>query len=180
MPDCGSLTFPHCYCRALDLARFAVQTYVLHASLVRSLSESGKLALTSDTTALEFAIASYLSSYSISLASLGDQHKALRAFRPLLFLDVEEVRQAETVKDVPVLILLHHLVGRSKGLKLPHEVKGTNEAEYVNGLNNEQDERQRIEMIEECVNLSEQSDEEDEELVIAVKEVLERWKRSQV
>jgi len=64
--------------RALDLARFTVQTFLLHASLVHPLSEAGKLKLTSDTTALEFAISQYLSGHGLALSSMGDQFKALR------------------------------------------------------------------------------------------------------
>lgn len=55
-----------------------MQTYVLHASIVKPLGESGKLKLTADTTSLEFAISQYLSSHGLSLASMGDQFKALR------------------------------------------------------------------------------------------------------
>lgn len=68
--------------RALELARFTVQTFVLHASIVKPLSESGKLKLTADTTALEFAISQYLSAYGLSLSSMGDQFKALRGPSP--------------------------------------------------------------------------------------------------
>lgn len=64
--------------RALDLARFTVQTFILHASVVKQLGEIGKLKLTSDTTSLEFAVSQYLSSHGLSLASMGDQFKALR------------------------------------------------------------------------------------------------------
>ena len=64
--------------RALDLARFTVQTFLLHASIVQPLGESGKLKLTQDTTSLEFSINHYLSGYDISLQDMGDQFKALR------------------------------------------------------------------------------------------------------
>ena len=60
------------------MARFTVQTFVLHASIIKALGESGKLKLTSDTTSLEFAISQYLSSHSLALSSMGDQFKALR------------------------------------------------------------------------------------------------------
>jgi hypothetical protein len=138
--------------RAIDLCRFIIQTYLLHASLVTSLSESGKLLLTSDTTALEFSIATYLSSYSLTLATLGDQHKALRAFRPLLFLEIEELDQVEKTRDVPGLILLHSIIGRrsARGLQLPNVVKGWTEGEYVRWLN-EHGEKDRIDLVEEVV-----------------------------
>ena len=71
-----------------------MQTFVLHASIIKALGESGKLKLTADTTSLEFAISQYLSSHSLALSSMGDQFKALRgkllaggfleAFRPVL------------------------------------------------------------------------------------------------
>lgn len=66
------------WCRALDLARFTVQTFVLHASIIKPLGEAGKLKLTADTTALEFAISQHLSAHSLALSSMGDQFKALR------------------------------------------------------------------------------------------------------
>lgn len=55
-----------------------MQTFLLHASLVHPLSEAGKLKLTADTTALEFAVSQYLSGHGLALSSMGDQFKALR------------------------------------------------------------------------------------------------------
>ncbi|KAM0751898.1 hypothetical protein T439DRAFT_325092 [Meredithblackwellia eburnea MCA 4105] len=132
---------------ALDLARFTVQTFVLHASIVRSLGESGKLKLTSDTTTLEFAISQYLSSHHLALSSMGDQFKALRAFRPLLFLTNDQLASPQHTNDVPTLILLHHILSRSDTLKLPHLVHGWTEAEYVRWLN-EHGEAERMKLVE--------------------------------
>lgn len=64
--------------RTIDLARFTVQTFLLHASLVHPIGESGKLKLTSDTTALEFAVNQYLAAQGLTLGNMGDQFKALR------------------------------------------------------------------------------------------------------
>lgn len=127
-----------------------MQTFVLHASIVKPLSEAGKLLLTSDTTLLEFAISTYLSTHKLSLASLGDQHKALRALRPLLFLDLEELGQGDRVRDVPVLVLLHHIISRSPHLALPHEAQGWSQGEYVRWLN-EHTERERLDLMEHVV-----------------------------
>lgn len=63
--------------RALDLARFIVQTFLLHASLLR-VGEAGKLRLTNDVTTLEFAVTQYLSAHGLALNSMGDQFKAVR------------------------------------------------------------------------------------------------------
>lgn len=136
-------------CRALEISRFTLQTFLLHASIVQPLSEAGKLKLTSDTTSLEFAVSQYLSSHSLSLTSIGDQHKALRAFRPLLFLDNVELSHSKKTVDVPMLILLHHVLSRSS-LRLPHQVHGWTEGEYVRWLN-EHAEEERIKMVEAVV-----------------------------
>jgi hypothetical protein len=67
-----------CAYRTVELARFTVQTFLLHASLVHPIGESGKLKLTSDTTALEFAVNQYLAAQGLTLGNMGDQFKALR------------------------------------------------------------------------------------------------------
>jgi hypothetical protein len=67
--------------RVLDLARHIVQVFVLHASLVKPLGENGKLRLTSDMTALEFAISQLLSHHKLNLNALGTEFKSLRALR---------------------------------------------------------------------------------------------------
>jgi hypothetical protein len=67
--------------RVLDLCRYVLQTFVLHASLIKPLSESGKLKLTSDMTLLEFSVNQFLSEHKLNLAAIGDDFKALRSFR---------------------------------------------------------------------------------------------------
>lgn len=124
--------------RAIDISRFVVQTFILHASFVRPLSEAGKLKLVSDTTALEFTVSQYLAAYAVPLANLGDQFKALRSsvshrrgglavadtpcrFRPLLFLEDEQLTDPQQTGDVPVLVLLQHVLSRSS-LPMPHQL----------------------------------------------------------
>ncbi|GAA6033903.1 hypothetical protein JCM8097_000395 [Rhodosporidiobolus ruineniae] len=165
---------------ALDLARFTVQTFLLHASLVHPLGEAGKLKLTTDTTALEFAVSQYLAAHGMQLKGMGDQFKALRAFRPLLFLDLSSLAEPAHTADVPNLILLHHLLARSSPLlQLPYEHHGWSEAEYVRWLN-EHGEKERIGMVEGVVKRWEELEDGTEEKEKAreaaglVKAVLER------
>ncbi|KAL8280428.1 hypothetical protein RQP46_007076 [Phenoliferia psychrophenolica] len=168
---------------ALDLARFTVQTFVLHASIIKSLGESGKLKLTSDTTSLEFAISQYLSSHSLALSSMGDQFKALRAFRPLLFLDNTQLTLPAHTNDVPTLILLHHILSRSV-LPLPHQTHGWTEAEYVRWLN-EHGESDRLMLVERALaawekdgrdKVGEKDREEGDKSVVVLRTVLEARK----
>ncbi|BGP18331.1 hypothetical protein JCM10213_008504 [Rhodosporidiobolus nylandii] len=147
---------------ALDLARFTVQTFLLHASLVHPLGESGKLKLTSDTTALEFAVSQYLAAHGLQLAGMGDQFKALRAFRPLLFLDFASLSAPSQTSDIPNLILLHHILARSSpALPLPYEQHSWSEAEYVRWLN-EHGEKDRVGMVEGVVRKWEEAGEPEE------------------
>ncbi|GAA5906661.1 hypothetical protein JCM5296_006448 [Sporobolomyces johnsonii] len=165
---------------ALDLARFTVQTFLLHASIVQPLGESGKLKLTSDVTSLEFAVSQYLAAQGLALSSMGDQFKALRAFRPLLFLDTPSLLVPSQTPDIPALILLHHLLSRSS-LPLPHKQHGWSEAEYVRWLN-EHGESERVGMVEDVVKVWEErnagdvGEGEEQEWVRMVRVVLARAK----
>jgi len=69
--------------------RHVVSNFVRHASLIRPLSESGKLRLTQDMTQLELSVAQIVSDTS----SLGWVYEELRAFRQLLFLETDAVAQ---------------------------------------------------------------------------------------
>ena len=75
-------------CRILDLSRYLISTFLLHASIARPLGESGKLKLTGDMTELEMGIASLLSTGQIQgqrgglkIERVGDEYLALRSFR---------------------------------------------------------------------------------------------------
>ena len=74
--------------RILELSRFLIRTFLLHASIARPLGESGKLKLTGDMTELEMGIASLLSTGQVQgqrggmkMDRIGDEYLALRAFR---------------------------------------------------------------------------------------------------
>ena len=63
-----------------------IKTFVLHASLAKPLSESGKLQLTSDMTELEFALSAFMADKSQGKRGagwdvVGDEYRALRAIR---------------------------------------------------------------------------------------------------
>lgn len=67
--------------RSVDLARFLLRDFILHASLVRPLGESGKLKLVSDLTSLEFSVNQLLSDHKVGMVALGEDFTSLRAFR---------------------------------------------------------------------------------------------------
>ncbi|KAI0743887.1 Golgi transport complex subunit 5-domain-containing protein [Daedaleopsis nitida] len=119
----------------LALVRFAIKTFVLHASIAKPLGESGKLQLTTDMTELEFALSAFMSDKAQSKRgadweSVGPDYRALRAMRQLLFLDNASLASPKLTSGLPPLIVLHHILVRSP-ITLPHALHGWAEAEYV-------------------------------------------------
>jgi hypothetical protein len=50
--------------------------------------------------------------------------------RPLLFLENAHLKDADKTKDVPIQVLLHHILVRTNTLPLPHQVHKWQEVEY--------------------------------------------------
>jgi len=146
---------------ALELAQLLLQNFLLHASIIKPISEAGKLKLTSDMTAMEFAVNQLLSDYKLSLAAAGDDFKALRAFRPLMFAETEQLTNPLQTAGIPSLILLHHVLVRS-AIPLPHQHHGWSESEYIRWIN-EHGDRERTRLIEGVVDAWEKGRTVDEE-----------------
>ncbi|KAE8694884.1 GDSL esterase/lipase [Hibiscus syriacus] len=81
--------------------------FIRHASLVRPLSESGKLRMARDMAELELAVGQNL----FPVEQLGVPYRALRAFRPLIFLETSQLG-ASPLQDLPPSVILHHLYSR--------------------------------------------------------------------
>ncbi|KAJ0051715.1 hypothetical protein Pint_01402 [Pistacia integerrima] len=82
--------------------------FIRHASLVRPLSESGKLRLARDMAELELAVGQNL----FPVEQLGAPYRALRAFRPLIFLETSQLGASPLLQDLPPSVILHHLYSR--------------------------------------------------------------------
>ncbi|KAL1560540.1 Conserved oligomeric Golgi complex subunit [Salvia divinorum] len=82
--------------------------FVRHASLVRPLSESGKLRMARDMAELELAVAQNL----FPVEQLGAPYRSLRAFRPVLFLETSQLGSSPLLQDLPPSVILHHLYSR--------------------------------------------------------------------
>ncbi|KAI0633283.1 Golgi transport complex subunit 5-domain-containing protein [Trametes polyzona] len=119
----------------LAIVRFVIKTFVLHASIAKPLGESGKLQLTSDMTELEFGLSAFMADKSQNKRgtdwdAVGDDYRALRGMRQLLFLDNAALASPKHTAGLPPLIVLHHILVRSP-ITLPHALHGWAEAEYV-------------------------------------------------
>ncbi|KAK2661918.1 hypothetical protein Ddye_000492 [Dipteronia dyeriana] len=82
--------------------------FIRHTSLVRPLSESGKLRMARDMAELELAVGQNL----FPVEQLGAPYRALRAFRPLIFLETTQLGASPLLQDLPPSVILHHLYCR--------------------------------------------------------------------
>ncbi|KAF8316421.1 hypothetical protein DL93DRAFT_2148754 [Clavulina sp. PMI_390] len=162
---------------ALMLVTHVVRTFVLHASVARPLGERGKLMLTTDMAELEFALSAMMvfdegaggaatpggptgkqanrgsmRKPAAKLETIGDDYKALRGLRPLLFLDTPLLASPSQTPGLTPLLVIHHIIVRSSHpvLTLPHALHDWSEAEYVRWVE-DHDERERLALIETCL-----------------------------
>ncbi|KAF8335774.1 Golgi transport complex subunit 5-domain-containing protein [Cantharellus anzutake] len=155
---------------SVNLIKYVIRTFVLHASLARPLGENGKLQMTSDMTEFEFALSAFLvADESTSpakarnrnsmmkravtkLDSIGDEYKALRAMRPLLFLETPLLASPASTSGLPVVVVLHHIIVRSSApaLPLPNALHEWSHTEYVKWLE-EHGETGQLKLVDGCI-----------------------------
>lgn len=93
---------------ARSMASRVLIFFIRHASLVRPLSEAGKLRMARDMAELELAVGQNL----FPVEQLGAPYRALRAFRPVIFLETSQLEGSPLLQDLPVSVILHHLYSR--------------------------------------------------------------------
>lgn len=97
-----------CTYLARQMASRVLLFFIRHASLVRPLSESGKLRMARDMAELELAVGQNL----FPVEQLGAPYRALRAFRPVIFLETSQLEGSPLLQDLRPSIILHHLYSR--------------------------------------------------------------------
>ncbi|PKI55709.1 hypothetical protein CRG98_023925 [Punica granatum] len=91
-----------------NMAARVLSFFIRHSSLIRPLSESGKLRLAHDMAELELAVSQNL----FKVEQLGAPYRALRAFRRLIFLETSQLSASPLLQDLPLNVILHHLYTR--------------------------------------------------------------------
>ncbi|KAK8865981.1 hypothetical protein IAR55_001131 [Kwoniella newhampshirensis] len=165
----------------VSLSQYIIRTFLLHASIARPMGESGALKLTGDMTELEMGVTNLLNTGRVQGArggmkveKVGDEYQALRSFRTLLFADVETLDNPVQTVHIPPLIVLHHIIVLSP-LRLPHEVHGWTEQEYVLWIAKHEEEEEQLNLLEKAVDdqvAGSDSDEGEGMYVRLVREVL--------
>jgi len=111
-----------------------VQFFLRHASMVCPLSDPGKLKLASDMTQLELALNHLFNSSGMKFdqdLQLSGLYKALRSFKPLLFLDVAQVSSPHHTAFLdPVVVVQHLFVRAYPAIVSPRQVYSWSEIEY--------------------------------------------------
>uniref|UniRef100_A0A0D9WFX8 Conserved oligomeric Golgi complex subunit 5 helical domain-containing protein n=1 Tax=Leersia perrieri TaxID=77586 RepID=A0A0D9WFX8_9ORYZ len=108
LPSSSSRSETICTIMVRNMASNVLILFIRHASLIRPLSEAGKLRMARDMAELELAVGQNL----FPVEQLGAPYRALRAFRPVLFLETSQLEKSPLLKDLPPSVILHHLYSR--------------------------------------------------------------------
>ncbi|GMF22978.1 unnamed protein product [Phytophthora fragariaefolia] len=113
-----------------DLVERLISVFIRHASLIRPLTENGKLRLANDMTQLELRLENI-----IPLRNAGAPYAELRAFRHMIFLDNSEILRDPTIDKIRPSNVWHHLTSRGPPeLQLPHQMKHWTASKYIEWL----------------------------------------------
>ncbi|GAN05361.1 conserved oligomeric Golgi complex subunit 5-like [Mucor ambiguus] len=140
-----------------QISKHILYVFIFQASIVRPLSEAGKLKLAGDMAELEFTISQFMSEYGARTEEVGDEYKALRAFRPLLFLDSAQLTAAHHTSGLSKLVLIHHLIVRSqqqqqaKPLPLPYTVYDLSRQEYMTWMETQNSEKEAVQLAVDAI-----------------------------
>ncbi|KAM4748513.1 conserved oligomeric Golgi complex subunit 5 [Rhinophrynus dorsalis] len=127
------------------IAQRAIELFIRHASLLRSLGEGGKMRLAADFAQMELAVAPLCR----RVADLGKSYRLLRSFRPLLFQTSEHIANSTSVGDIiPFSVILQFLFTRAPpDLKSPYQRAEWSIARYSQWLDDHQLEKDRLSLI---------------------------------
>uniref|UniRef100_A0A8C1IEG8 Conserved oligomeric Golgi complex subunit 5 n=1 Tax=Cyprinus carpio TaxID=7962 RepID=A0A8C1IEG8_CYPCA len=128
-----------------NIAQRAITLFIRHASLLRPLSEGGKMRLAADFAQMELAVAPLCRRVS----DLGKAYRLLRSFRPLLFQTSEHIASSQALGDlIPYSTILHFLFNRAPAeLKSPHQRAEWSISRYSQWLDDHPSEKDRLTLI---------------------------------
>ncbi|KAE9027859.1 hypothetical protein PR003_g12643 [Phytophthora rubi] len=113
-----------------DFVERLISVFIRHASLVRPLTENGKLRLANDMAQLELRLENI-----VPLRNVGASYDELRAFRHMIFLDNSEILRDTTIDKIRPSNVWHHLTSRAPPeLQLPHQMKHWTASKYIEWL----------------------------------------------
>ncbi|KAK1941692.1 Conserved oligomeric Golgi complex subunit 5 [Phytophthora citrophthora] len=113
-----------------DFVERLISVFIRHASLLRPLTENGKLRLANDMAQLELRL-----EHIVPLRNVGAAYEELRAFRHMIFLENSEILRDTTIDKIRPSNVWHHLTCRAPPeLQLPHQMKHWSASKYIEWL----------------------------------------------
>ncbi|CAH0487344.1 unnamed protein product [Peronospora farinosa] len=114
----------------VDFVERLISVFIRHASLLRPLTENGKLRLANDMTQLELRL-----EHIVPMCNVGASYEELRAFRHMIFLENGEILRDTTIDKIRPSNVWHHLTSRAPPeLQLPHQMKNWTASKYIEWL----------------------------------------------
>jgi len=121
-------------------------------SIIKPLSENGKLKLASDITTMEFNLSQWF--MDCNLRNENDifiKTQTLKAFKPLLFKNTELLSDPFQTAHIPNNILIHHIFARAPDeLMLPHQRFGWTGQHYSEWIDSHT-EMELLELLSKCL-----------------------------
>ena len=115
----------------LALGERIARAFVVNASLIRALDQSGKMRIVKETGDIEQALTTHLR-LSASDIETSPEFKSIKAFKSLVLLPTESIEHSPLVKGVAPFALLHHLYSRAPAdLSTPAKRAGLNPSQYA-------------------------------------------------
>jgi hypothetical protein len=146
--NCKTLVSESCF----PLAAKSVELFILHASLIRPLTEGGQLRLAHDCDQIETALEPLLNTVSTWDRSAMDKSmQELAAFKILVTTKTEDIPELASIKERTLKhsTVLHVLFARaSVEMKSPHESVGWSISRYSAWLEDHTNEADRLQLIQ--------------------------------
>ncbi len=128
------------------MANRTIELFLRHTTLVRPLSNSGRMKIAADFAQLEMAIGPLCQ----RIGDLGKTYRILRSFKPLLFQNAEAISKSAAIGDlIPYSLVLQFLIScfAPNDIKSPHENMSWSLSRYSKWLDEHEKESDRLALI---------------------------------
>ncbi|RWS25314.1 hypothetical protein B4U80_06173, partial [Leptotrombidium deliense] len=135
----------------MQIACRTTETFLKHVTLIRPLGNAGRARLGTDFRYLEEALLTIAPHVNEGSAKY---YRSLRAFKPLIFQDAEQVSKSPIVGTlIPLSIILQYLISSfaPPELRSVHENKGWSISRYTKWLDEHNSEAERLPLIKDTL-----------------------------
>ncbi|KAI9011264.1 Golgi transport complex subunit 5-domain-containing protein [Gaertneriomyces semiglobifer] len=136
-----------------SLGEKLINFFLRHASMIRPSNEATGRVLAGDMSQIEFVFSQWFAAVGLKLErDLEDCYKALRAFRHLPFLDVNQVIELFQKRTLSQTVVLHHLLARAHPyIPFPTVSYGWTETQYSDWLDSHT-EQEAAQILRRCID----------------------------